>query len=541
MTRIRLVVAAYVAVVAAPAAAQVARPADSARGPAPALGAPVVVNRDTLFLLVSGLGPFSAEERAAAIAARLSRVARDPAHVDSLFYADSGDVTRISAGAAALMVVTDADAALAGKTRLALAGEYGAAISRVLALEAAAWSLQSLLLGALWTLLATAGLLAVLRVLGRVFPALYRKLESWSTTRIPAIRIQRLEVVSAARVTDALVGAARVVRVLLVVAAFYVYLPLVFSFFPWTRGYAGILFGYVLDPLRNAGRGFVAYLPSLFTIAVIVVVIRYVLKFIRLFFRGIGRKAIAFPGFYPEWADPTYKIVRFLVIVFGAIVIYPYLPGSDTAAFQGISVFLGVLVSFGSSSAIANIVAGVVLTYMRPFAIGDRVRIADTVGDVIEKTLLVTRIQTIKNVEVTVPNAQVLSSHMINYSASATDGGLILNTTVTIGYDTPWRQVHELLLAAAAATDGVLAKPVPFVLQTGLSDFYPQYELNVYTDRPNQMARIYSDLHQHIQDEFQRAGVQIMSPHYEHDPAVAKVPPPYGKKADTPPAARRTP
>ena len=218
-----------------------------------------------------------------------------------------------------------------------------------------------------------------------------------------------------------------------------------FSFFPWTRGFAGTLLGYVLTPLAQAGRGFIAYLPDLFAIAVIVVVVRYLLKFIHLFFVGIERGAITLPGFYRDWGEPTYKIVRFLVIVFAAVMVYPYLPGSDTAAFKGISIFLGILVSFGSSSAIANIIAGVVMTYMRPFQIGDRVKIADTVGDVVLKTLLVTRVRTIKNVDVTIPNATVLASHIINYNSSAKQRGLILHTSVTIGYDAPWRKVHELL------------------------------------------------------------------------------------------------
>jgi small-conductance mechanosensitive channel len=270
----------------------------------------------------------------------------------------------------------------------------------------------------------------------------------------------------------------------------------------------------VLTPLGQAGRGFIAYLPDLFAIAVIVVVVRYLLKFIHLFFVGIERGAITLPGFYRDWGEPTYKIVRFLVIVFAAVMLYPYLPGSDTDAFKGISIFLGVLVSFGSSSAIANIIAGVVMTYMRPFQLGDRVKIADTVGDVVRKTLLVTRVRTIKNVDVTIPNATVLASHIINYNSSAKERGLILHTGVSIGYGAPWRRVHELLIAAAEATNGVLKNPKPFVFQTLLQDFYVGYELNAYTERPNEMARIYSDLHENIQDQFNEAGVEIMSPHY---------------------------
>jgi small-conductance mechanosensitive channel len=269
----------------------------------------------------------------------------------------------------------------------------------------------------------------------------------------------------------------------------------------------------------------VDYLPNLFTIAVLVVVFYYLLKFIRFLFAGLETGTVTFRGFHRDWATPTYKIVRFMVIVFAAVVIFPYLPGSQTPAFRGISLFLGVLVSFGSSAAIANVVAGTVMTYMRPFQMGDRVKIADTEGDVIEKTLLVTRVRTPKHVEVTIPNAMVLASHIINYSAAAAEGGVILHTTVTIGYDTPWRQVQELLLAAAEKTDGLLSTPAPFMLQTALHDFYVSYQLNAYTDKPSEMAGLYSAMHANIQDEFQRAGIQIMSPNYVADTEHPKIPP----------------
>ena len=215
-----------------------------------------------------------------------------------------------------------------------------------------------------------------------------------------------------------------------------------------------------------------------------------------------------------EWAEPTYKIVRFLLLAATTIIIFPYLPGSSSPAFKGISIFLGVLFSLGSTSAVANIVAGIILTYMRAFRLGDRVQIADTVGDVIEISLLVTRIRTIKNVEITIANSMVLSSHFVNFSGSLHEDGLILHTTVTIGYDTPWRQVHELLISAAQATDGIVDHPKPFVLQTALDDFYAHYQINAYTRRASEMSSIYSRMHQNIQDKFYEAGVEIMSPHY---------------------------
>ena len=292
----------------------------------------------------------------------------------------------------------------------------------------------------------------------------------------------------------------------LVLIALYFYASLVLGFFPWTRGYAQLLVGYILSPLQTVRHAFVAYLPNVFFIAVIMVISFYFTRFTRIIFTEIGKQTINFPGFYPEWAEPTYKIVRFLILILTVIVIFPYLPGSDSSAFRGISIFLGVLFSLGSTSAVANVVAGVILTYMRAFKLGDRVKIADTMGDVIEKTLLVTRIRTIKNVEITIANAMVLSAHIINFSASAQQQGLILHTTVTIGYDAPWRTVHELLIAAAVATENILTEPQPYVLQTALDDFYVHYELNAFTGHPSRMAVTYSELHKTSRTNSTRRG-----------------------------------
>ena len=192
----------------------------------------------------------------------------------------------------------------------------------------------------------------------------------------------------------------------------------------------------------------------------------------------------------------------------------PYIPGSRSPAFQGVTLLVGFLVSFASSSSLSNIIAGTILTYTRAFRIGDRVQIGDTVGDVVGSSLLVTDLRTIKNVVVAIPNALVLGGPVINYSRMARTAGLILNTSVTIGYDAPWRTVHGLLIAAAGATPGIEPSPEPFVLQTALNDFYVSYEINAYTRRPNDMHLIYADLHANIQDRFNEAGVEIMSPHY---------------------------
>jgi small-conductance mechanosensitive channel len=376
------------------------------------------------------------------------------------------------------------------------------------------FNVRPVLIGILLSVLTTTLAMVFFRSANTFFRLLIRKVIGWKGTIIKPIKLKTVEIVSAGRIAETLAGTLKILKVLFIFFLGYSYLTILFSFFEFTKNWASTLFGYIVDPLLNVFTAFIGYLPNLFFILVIAYVTRYVIKLVKLIFVELGKGTLSLPGFYQEWADPTYKIVRFLILAFAAIVIFPYLPGSNSPIFQGVSIFLGVLFSLGSTSAIANIVGGVVITYMRPFKIGDRVRIADTVGDITEKTLLVTRVRTIKNVDITIPNAMVLGSHIINFSSSAAERGLVLHTSVTIGYDAPWKKVHSLLLAAADATSGVLKEPAPFVLQTSLDDFYVRYELNVSTDQPNAMAGIYSELHQHIQDKFNEAGVEIMSPHY---------------------------
>jgi len=294
----------------------------------------------------------------------------------------------------------------------------------------------------------------------------------------------------------------------------YFYITILFSFFSFTETWADMLIGFIVTPIQFALHALISYLPNIFIILIIIFLIKYLLKLIKFIFSAIENKAFTVPGFYSDWAMPTFKIVRFMVIIFAVIVIFPYLPGSNSPFFKGITVFIGVLFSLGSTSAIANVIAGVVLTYMRPFKVGDRVKIAETMGDIVEKSLLVTRVRTTKNVDITVPNAMVLSSHIINYSSSSQQSGLIIHSIITMGYEIDWRIVHELLIESALITHLILKEPKPYVYQTVLDDFYVKYEINAYTKHPEKMTSIYSELHQNIQDVFGKAGLELMSPIY---------------------------
>ncbi len=346
------------------------------------------------------------------------------------------------------------------------------------------------------------------------FVSLSGRIESESGKRLKGIKIQKVQLLSPKQVTSLFLSISKYSQYLVDIILIFIYLTAVFSVFPKTRGFVNDLLNSLFQAIAHGWKGFIEYLPSLINLVIIAIVTHYSLKFIRFIFNEIEKKTITFAGFHPEWAKPTFQLIRVAVIALALVIAFPYLPGSASPAFQGISIFIGALFSLGSTSVVGNIVAGIVLTYTRAFLIGDRVQIANTIGDVIDKGLLVTRIRTIKNVEVAIPNSMVLSSHIINYSLQSQERGLILHTTVTIGYDTPWRLMHETLIKAAIATSDILQEPLPFVLQTSLDDFYVCYELNAYTNQPQEMAGIYSELHQNIQDECNEAGIEIMSPHY---------------------------
>jgi small-conductance mechanosensitive channel len=290
-------------------------------------------------------------------------------------------------------------------------------------------------------------------------------------------------------------------------------------------------------PLQSIGDGILESIPDLSFLVVLFFVVRYVLRLVRMFFEGVARSRIKLQNFEADWAMPTFKILRFLIIAFSVVVAYPYIPGSDSLAFKGVSLFLGVIFSLGSSSFIANVMAGLSMTYRGAFKEGQRIKIGDVVGTVVDIKLMVTRIRTHKNEIVIVPNSNILITNVVNYSNLARKEGLVLYTVVGIGYDTPWRQVEALLLMAASRTHGIKFEPKPFVLQLSLGDYAVNYELNAYCSDETRMLAMYSELHGHIQDVFNEHDVQIMSPAYIADPEQAKTVPPeqwYAAPAEKP-------
>lgn len=495
------------------ASAALALPADKTAAPPQPAEAEVLLNGKPVLKVRGSLLELSAQDRALQIGERLRELSEAaPAKVRPLELREGPASTDIVSGALVIMSVTNGDAAAAGLSRQALASRSAGILRAALADFRDDYTTRSLLLGTLLALLSLALFLVALKLIASAYAVSLSRLDTWARAHIRSIRIQQVELLNAARITAAITLLLKSVRAVVTLLLIYFYIPLLFSFFPWTRGYSPVLFGYILHPLASLLKSFLAYIPDLIFVAVTVTVVHYLSNLLKVVSDEIRAGHITISGFYPDWARPTFQILRFIIWAFTLVIIFPYLPGSSSPAFKGISVFFGVLFSLGSTSAIANAVAGVMLTYMRPFKPGDRVKIGETVGDVVEKSLLVTRIRTIKNISVTMPNALILGSHIINYSALPETGGIILNTTVTIGYDAPWPKVHQLLISAAHATPDVLKEPAPFVLQTALNDYHVSYELNAYTDTPKNMAATYSALHTNIQDQFNAAGVEIMSP-----------------------------
>lgn len=487
--------------------------------------APVELDGTVLFR-VRGIASFPADKRAEAIAGRIEVLAADASVPPDAIRAVEADFgTTIVAGSVRVMVVSDADARLESVDRKVLAAVYLGAIRKAVSDHRQARSREALQNGMLLTAAATAILAAIIAFVVWLVRRLRATLEGRYRKRIQFVGIQSFQIVRAERIWGVLQRVLDGARAILFLVIAFLYLEYVLGLFPWTRSIANRMLEFVLDPLRTMGRGILNEIPDIVFLAILFFVTRYLLKLIRLFFAAVGRGEVALAGFERDWAEPTYKLLRVGVIVFALVVAYPYIPGSGSDAFKGISIFIGIVFSLGSSSAIANVIAGYMMTYRRAFRVGDRVKIGVTVGDVTEMRLQVTHLKTVKNEEVIVPNSTILNNEVVNYSTLARKEGLILHTTVGIGYETPWRQVEAMLLAAAGRTSGLMKEPPPFVRQKSLGDFSITYELNVYCDNAQAMNALYTDLHRNILDLFNEYGVQIMTPAYEGDPEQPKVVP----------------
>ena len=481
-----------------------------------AKGYPVIgAMKDTLFLIYSKIGASTPKERAINISRKIEKLYEDDfLKADSILVMKSENTFDIIYGEIIIMSISENDAIWYGKGMPELAQSFKETIknSIVEAKNENSWlkliariGLVLLVIGIAW---------AMIWLIGKGYSKLLLFINSKKDKWLKNLSYKDYTFLTAEQELQVVLFLVKIFRWFVYAVLLYITLPIIFSIFPFSRDWADALFHLIWSPFKGVLIAIWEYLPNLFSILVIYFVMKYVIRFVRYIFHEIEAEKLKLSGFHADWAMPTYSIVKFLLYAFMFVLIFPYLPGSDSNIFKGVSVFIGVLFSLGSSSAIANMVAGLVITYMRPFKIGDRIKIGDVTGDVVEKTLLVTRIRTIKNEVITIPNSSVLIGNTTNYSSEAIEKGLIIHTTVTIGYDVPWKDMHQALIDAALRTNLILDEPKPFVLQTSLEDFYVSYQINAYTREAGKQALIYSNLHQNIQDVCNERGIEILSPHY---------------------------
>jgi len=376
------------------------------------------------------------------------------------------------------------------------------------------WNRYFLFLDDLIIIAGVLTLLVFIPTVNFIFIRICKIIDNLRETRFRVVRVQNLEIFTPNQMVGVLVLISKYVRLTIVFAVFILFITIVLSLYPQTEGFAESLLIKINEGLHAVWVQMLSFFPNMIALIVIAMITRLALKLLRFFYFGLQKGKIRFSSIHPEVVEPTYQLLRFLVIAFALVAAFPYIPGSSSPMFRGLSIFVGFLLSLGSTSLITNIISGIVLTYSRGLKIGDRVKIGETVGDVVDRTLLVTRVKTIKNEVITIPNVVVMQNEIVNFSTEALRDGLILHTSVTIGYDEPWRHVQKLLLNAALDTTDILEIPEPFVLKTSLDNHYVSYELNAFTENPDRIVDICSALHQNILDKFNQASVEIMSPTY---------------------------
>ena len=476
-------------------------------------GVPVIIDEDTLFSFYTTRGGNSIISRANSTKSMINSLGDDwSVHPDSIYLFTLGDYTKIMYDDKVIMILSEDDAFWMNVSLDSLATIYREkTVAKVKYLQEKN-SLISLIIRAGKFLLVILALVLFFYGLNYLFRKLKNYVKKYFELKFTPIFIRNYQLLSVPQALKLVFGAMNILRYIFMLLALLLVIPVLFSIFPQTKELAETLFGYILTPIKSIFFAIIHYIPNLFTIIVIILFVRYIIKGLKYVSKEIGAGRLKISGFYADWAAPTFNLVRFFLYAFMIAMIYPYLPGSDSGIFQGISVFVGLILSLGSTAVIGNIVAGLVITYMRPFKVGDMIKLNDTIGSVIEKTPFVTRIRTLKNEIITIPNSFMLSSHTTNYTASADDYGLIIHISLGVGYSVQNTRVHELLIKAAKMTQGVLSSREPFVLDKKFEDLYQQYEINAYITNVNAISRIYSELHHNIQNVFVEAGIELQVP-----------------------------
>jgi len=472
----------------------------------------VVFNKDTLFYVYSTKGEYPSLLRATEIENKFDQIEKNYNKLlDSIYLDNTNGIYKAMMNDLTVFITTDSDAKYLQVSIQELANkrqsQFIKALEKQNTLTAKEWAKRIV-----FFIVSLIGLLVFIKFINWLFKRLNKRLAKIEKSFLKKNK-NILKYFIPKKTANIFVFFSKVIRIGIIGISLIVFAPFMFSFFPWAEHIVQLFYGYIETPVKYVAYGIIDFIPSLFFIIIIEYVARYIVRVMKEIAADVEQGKFVINNFHKDWAKPTEKIFSLLVYAMALVMIFPYLPGSGSTAFQGVSIFIGAIISFGSTSAIANIIAGIVITYMRPFQIGDRVKIDNIVGDVIGKTILVTQLKTSKMEDVTIPNANILIGNIINYTKNSEDS-IILHTTITLGYDLPWKTANKLLIKAALLTQFVDKKPTPFVLQTSLDDFYVSYEINIHTKESKKIPFIYSELHKHILEVFNEAGVEILSPHY---------------------------
>jgi small-conductance mechanosensitive channel len=485
---------------------------------------PVTFHGKELFYISTDLLSRKAEDRANESTTRLQNLYKNEKNLDVNLITATGEVEitgdfkgekltvkgiNIIYDNQFIVIADEKEAELQGTTVKDLAESYVKKIREAIIIYREKTGFQSLIMGIIYSIISTIIFILLLIFSKKIFTLIIKKLDSF----VADLKIQNLTIIRREQIIEILSGLINLIFFLIRVIVFYIYLTLMLSFFIWTEKYGDKLLSYVIKGFEFITGSVINYIPELCIIIITVFIAYYIIKFASFIFNALDKEIISFPGFEKDWAVPTYKIIKFILIILAIIVIYPYLPGSNTPAFKGISVFMGLIISFGSSSAVSNIISGIVLTYTNSFKIGDLVEINGKTGTVMDKSLLVTSIKTRTNEYITFPNSSVMNSSILNHYTLGKKNGLAIQGTVTIGYDTPIENVRKTLIEAAIPNENFLSEPAPFVLIKGLEDNYITYELNGWTKNP-QLAQRQSELFQSMYNKCNEAGIEILSPSY---------------------------
>ena len=478
-------------------------------------GRPIVFEKDTLYYLYTSYRPYDIDTRVKYVEEKLKELYNDPYFVaDSIKIKPAGDYLSVMYNDKTITGVSMVDALWENSSQTELAQRYANIIKNTIVKYKEQNSLKSVLIRLAELLLVLFITFILVWAINRLFDFLKKITLNSEHRFLTSIRIRNYDFIKKPGIVKALVKILAILRIVFLLFLLITIIPLIFDIFSSTQYLSKIIVQWISEPIKNVGIAIIGYLPHLFYIVIIAVITRYVLKILRFFALEIERGILKIKGFHPEWAHTTYVLARMMLWVLALVIMFPHLPGSDSDAFKGISIFLGVLISLGSSSAISNAIAGIVISYMRPFQVGDWIKSGEIIGAVIEKNALVTRLKTINNEDITIPNSAILSGATMNFTSIGKEIGLALNVQVKVRYDYSDNLVEELLIEAALKTNGISPKPHPYIFQISLNELNAIYELNAYTFHPENMYFIKSDLTKNIQSTFRQANIEIFSTQY---------------------------